>query len=167
VSTAGSDASASGSSDPPAAGPGDARTAIAADFARRFAEYWSAPTPARLAMVLAERTRLVAPMTPTTSTLDEGRRAFAELLELIPDLTGEVHRWGATTDGVLIEFTLSGTAGGGPIAWHAVDRFVLGEDGLATERVSYFDSAPIALTVARRPRVWPAFLRSRLRGLRR
>lgn len=139
---------------------------MAADFARRFAEYWSAPTPERLDTVLAERVRLVAPMTPTTDTLDDGKRAFAELLELIPDLSAEVHRWGPTDDGVLIEFTLSGTAGGGQIYWHAVDRFVIGEDGLATERVSYFDSAPIALTVARRPRVWPAFLRSRLRALR-
>lgn len=76
----------------------------------------------------------------------------------------EVHRWGATGDGVLIEFTISGTTGGRPISWNAVDRFVVGEDGLASERVSYFDSAPIALTLARRPRAWPAFVRGRLRG---
>lgn len=135
----------------------------AADFARRFAEFWQAPEPARLDAVLALQARLVAPMTPTTETLEDGKRTFAELLELIPDLTGEVHRWGATKDGVLIEFTLSGNAGGGPISWHAVDRFVLGEDGLATERISYFDSTPIALTVARRPRAWPGFLRTQLR----
>jgi hypothetical protein len=138
-----------------------------ADFARRFAEYWKAPTPQGLATVLAPRVRLVGPMLPVTETLEEGQRAFGDLLELIPDLTAEVHRWGATEDGVLIEFTLSGTAGGGPISWHAVDRFVIGEDGLATERVNYFDSAPVALTVARRPRAWPGFLRSRLRQLRR
>lgn len=138
----------------------------AADFARRFAEYWRAPSPERLSMVLAERVRLVAPMTPVTHTLGEARQAFAGLFGLIPDLRGEVHRWGATADGVLIEFTLSGSAGGGPISWHAVDRFVLGDDGLATERVSYFDSAPIALTAARRPRAWPALLRSRLRRSR-
>ena len=35
----------------------------------------------------------------------------------------------------------------------AVDRFVIGEDGLATERVSYFDSTPLLLAAARRPRV--------------
>lgn len=122
---------------------GDARVEMAADFARRFAKYWSAPTPERLDMVLAERVRLVAPMTPVTETLADGRRTFATLLEQIPDLTAEVHRWGATADGVLIEFTLSGTAGGSPISWTAVDRFVLGEDGLATERVSYFDPASI------------------------
>jgi hypothetical protein len=141
-------------------GRGDA---AAADFARRFAEYWRAPTPQGLSTVLAEQVRLVAPMTPVTHTLAEGQRAFAGLFELVTGLTAEVHRWGATADGVLIEFTLSGTAGGKPISWHAVDRFVLGEDGLATERVSYFDSMPIALTAARRPRAWPAFIRSRLR----
>jgi hypothetical protein len=141
--------------------------AAAADFARRFAEYWRAPTPAGLATVLAERVRLVAPLTPVTHTLAEGQRAFAGLFELIQGMTAEVHRWGATADGVLIEFTISGTAGGKPISWHAVDRFVLGEDGLATERVSYFDSGPIVLAAAARPRAWPAFLLSRLRQLRR
>lgn len=145
------------------AGPDEARVAMASDYARRFAEYWSAPTPERLGEILAERVRLVAPMTPTTHSLADGKRTFAQLLGLIPDLTAEVHRWGATADGVLIEFTLSGSAGGAPISWHAVDRFVLREDGLATERISYFDSAQIAMTVARRPRVWPAFVRSRLR----
>jgi hypothetical protein len=137
--------------------------AAAADFVRRFVEYWKAPTPEGLDTVLAEKVRLVAPMTPVTHTLVEGQRAFAALFELIDGLTAEVHRWGATVDGVLIEFTLSGMAGGKPISWPAVDRFVLGEDGLATERFSYFDSAPIALTVARRPRTWAPFLRSRLR----
>jgi hypothetical protein len=141
--------------------------AAAADFARRFAEYWRAPTPQGLEAVLAERVRLVAPMTPVTHTLAEGQRAFAELFELISAMTAEVHRWGATTDGVLIEFTISGTAGGKPISWDAVDRFVIGEDGLATERVSYFDSGPIVLSAAVRPRAWPAFLRTRLRQMRR
>ena len=135
----------------------------AADFARRFAEFWEAPSPERLATVLAPRVRLVAPMTPRTHTLEDGKRVFADLLELVPDLTGEVRRWGATADGVLIEFTLSGTVGGGPLSWHAVDRFVLGEDGLATERVSYFDPAPIALAVARRPAPGPASAARRLR----
>lgn len=146
---------------------GAASDAAAGDFASRFAEYWQEPKPEALDTVLAERVHMVAPMMPVAHTRDEGRRAFAELFELIGDLTAEVHRWGATADGVLIEFTLSGTAGGKPISWDVVDRFVLGEDGLATERVTYFDSAPIVLTAIRRPRIWPAFLRSRLRRLRR
>jgi hypothetical protein len=138
----------------------------AADFARRFADFWAAPAPERLGELLSEDVRLIAPMTPTTHTLADGERAFATIFGLVPDLTGEVHCWGATADGVLIEFTLSGTAGGAPIEWHAVDCIAIGEDGLGTERVSYFDSLPLILTAARRPRVWPGFLRSRLAGSR-
>jgi ketosteroid isomerase-like protein len=135
----------------------------AADFVRRFGAYWSAPSVQGLDSLLAEDVRLVAPMTPTTHTLEQGKRAFATVLELTPDLSAEVHRWSATDDGVLIEFTLSGSTAGVPVSWNAVDHIVLGEDGLATERVSYFDSLPLILTVARHPRSWPAFIRSRLR----
>ncbi len=139
------------------------RHAAAANLVRRFSDFWAAPSRERLADVLAPDVLLVAPMTPTTRTFDDGWQAFAGLLELIPDLGATVHRWGTTEDGVLIEFTLAGTAGGGPISWTAVDRFVLGDDGRATERISYFDSVPIALTIARRPRVWPGFARAQLR----
>jgi SnoaL-like protein len=138
----------------------------AADFVRRFAEFWSSPSADRLAMLLADDVRLVAPMTPVTDTLADGERAFSAIFDLIPDLTAEVHGWGATDSGVLIDFTLSGSAGGAPISWRAVDRIAIGEDGLATERVSHFDSLPLILAIARRPRVWPAFLRSRLGGRR-
>jgi ketosteroid isomerase-like protein len=138
----------------------------ATDFVRRFAEFWRAPALERLDTVLAPNARLSAPMVPTTFGLEAGRRVFADLFEMIPDLTAEVHRWGATSDGVLIEFTVRGTAGGAPISWQSVDRFVLGDDGLATERVTYFDSLPLALTVARRPRTWPRFIRSRIKQLR-
>jgi hypothetical protein len=134
----------------------------AADFARRFAEFWSSPSADRLAMLLADDVRLVAPMTPVTHTLADGERAFSAIFDLIPDLTAEVHGWGATDSGVLIDLTLSGSAGGAPISWRAVDRIEIGEDGLATERVSYFDPLPLILAIARRPRVWPAFVRSRL-----
>src|SRR3979409_1663572 len=114
----------------------------AADFVRRFEDFWRSPRDGDLGAVLAERTRLVAPMTPTVGTLAEGKRAFAELFELIPDLTAKVHRWAGTADGVLIEFTLSGSAGGGPVSWDVVDRFVVGEDGPATARGPYCASLP-------------------------
>jgi ketosteroid isomerase-like protein len=139
----------------------------AADFVRRFAEFWQAPAPERLDTVLAPDARLSAPMVPTTSGLEAGKRAFADLFELIPDMTAEVHRWGATSDGVLIEFTVRGSTGGATISWQAVDRFVLNEDGLASERFTYFDSLPLVLTLVRRPRAWPAFMRSRVKQMRR
>jgi ketosteroid isomerase-like protein len=135
----------------------------AADFVRRFTEFWQAPAVDRLDNVLAPDAHLSAPMTPTTHGLEAGKRAFAELFELIPDMTAEVHRWGATHDGVLIEFTVSGTAGGGPVCWESVDRFVLNEDGLATERFTYFDSLPLMLLLLRRPRAWAGLVSSRIR----
>ncbi len=138
-----------------------------ADFVGRFTEFWQAPTVEGLETVLAPDARLSAPMTATTHGLEEGRRAFASLFELIPDMTAEVHRWGATRDGVLIEFTVRGTAGGTAISWESVDRFVLDEDGLATERFTYFDSLPLALSLLRRPRAWAGFARGRFRQTHR
>lgn len=143
-----------------AAPPAEAR---AADFVRRFAEFWAAPAPGRLDALLAERVRLVAPLTPPTETRADGERVFASLLELIPDLTAEVHEWGPTETGVLIHFTVGGSVSGVALSWRAVDRIAIGEDGLATERVSYFDTPPLLLAVLRHPRTWPAFVRSRLR----
>jgi hypothetical protein len=137
-------------------------TGMAADFAARFAEFWSAPAPERLGTLLAENVHLVAPMTPVTHTLADGERAFGQIFALVPDLTGVVNGWGATEEGILIDLTLSGSAGGSPISWRAVDAIALGDDGLATERISHFDSLPLILAAARRPRVWPGLLRSRL-----
>ena len=117
--------------------------AAADAFATRFAEYWSHPTVAGLAALLTDDVRLVAPLTPTTEGLEDGGQTIAGLLELIPDLTAQVHRWGPHPDGCFIEFTLRGTLNGEPIAWPAVDSFVLEADGRASERVSYFD--PTAL----------------------
>lgn len=133
-----------------------------ADFAGRFAHYWQAPSVEGLDALLAEDVYLRAPMTPATRGLDEGKRAFGSLLRTVPDLTGVVHRWGATEDGLLIEFTLSGTVAGVELSWDAVDRIVLREDGLATARISYFDSATLIRAAALRPWVWPALLRLRL-----
>jgi hypothetical protein len=141
-------------------GPAEER---AADFARRFAEFWAAPSPRLLGTLLADPVRLQAPLTPTTDTLAEAERTFAGLLELIPDLTAEVNAWGATGTGVLIDLTLAGTTSRKPISWRAIDRIAIGADGLATERVSYFDSAPLIATMLRRPRSWSAFARSRRR----
>ena len=83
----------------------------AADFVKRFAEFWRAPVPERLDTLLAPNARLSAPMIPTTEGFEAGKQAFEDLFELISEMTAEVHRWGATSDGVLIEFTVRGNEG--------------------------------------------------------
>lgn len=128
--------------------PGPQQIEMAADFVRRFVEYWSDPSVERLDTLLSDPVRMIAPLTPTTETLEDGKRAFGAVLDAIPDLENEVRRWGPTADGVLIEFTLSGTIGGRPVSWDLVDRFLLDQEGLATERVSYFDSASLQAQVS-------------------
>lgn len=123
----------------------------AAEFVRRFETYWQAPDIQGLVELLAADVHLEAPSMPTTDTLAAGQEVWGGLLALVPDLKASVHRWGATHDGVLIEFTLSGTLPGGPFSWGVVDRFVLGEDGLATERIGYFDSAPVVAALSATP----------------
>lgn len=49
--------------------------------------------------------------------------------------------WGATGDGVLIEWLMTGRIGDAPLEVHGVDRFTL-RDGLVVEGVAYFDPAP-------------------------
>jgi hypothetical protein len=126
----------------------------AAAFVEGFAKSWAAPTVESHSALWHDDIVLIQPLMPKAV----GRRAceeeFARLFRLIPDLHATVHRWAAADpDVVFIEFTLAGTFGARPIEWEAVDRFVL-RDGLARERVSYFDSMPLAIEMALRPRGW-------------
>lgn len=131
------------------------------EFVRAFERFWSAPTVEGLDGLLSQDVVLRQPLGPTTHGLAEGKLAFSKIFMAIPDLHAVVDRWATTEDGVLIEFRLRGTVGGRPIEWPAVDRFVL-QDGLGTERVSYFDPTRLLRAVATRPTSWWRFLRSRL-----
>jgi ketosteroid isomerase-like protein len=134
-----------------------------ADFVERFAAWWADPDPDRLGDLLAEDVRLVQPIMPDTSTLAEAIEAFRRLLRFIPDLRAEVHDAARDGDVVFVHFTLTGSYGGRPISWGAVDRFVVREDGLAAERVSFFDSQPLAAQILLRPRGWAQLARSGFR----
>jgi hypothetical protein len=79
------------------------------------------------------------------------RELFEPLFKAIPDLGGELRRWGETADGVFIELTLRGHLGGRPLEWTVVDRIIL-EDNMIRERQSYFDPTPLLKAVALRPR---------------
>ena len=85
--------------------------------------------------------------------------ACQRLFALVPDLHADGCAVGHGSREVFIEFTLSGTYGGKTIAWDAVDRFTFA-DGLIAERVSYFDSAPLVLKLAGRPRGWNRLART-------
>jgi len=130
----------------------------AQDFARRFGEAWAAPSGERLAALLTDDVHLVQPLMREVRRREAAALAFDELFALVPDLRSEVRRWGATADGVLIEHRMQGTLGRRPHGWEVVDRIVLRE-GLARERIAYFDPLPVLAQLLRRPRRWPAALR--------
>jgi SnoaL-like protein len=136
-----------------------------------FVEGWRAPAEAdsfadHFIPVLDPEVRLVQPQLPSLVGHRQFRERFARpLFALIPDLRARVDGWAAAGDRVYVEFELSGTVGGRPVAWPVVDRITL-RDGIAVERVSYFDPGPLIRAVVTRPRAWMPFLRARLRGAR-
>ena len=132
-----------------------------ADFVRRFDEAWSKSNADALVEILTEDVVLRQPLMPDIVGKAAARAAFGRLFRFFPGLTVTVHGWAARGDVVFIDFTLHGETGGRPISWPAVDRFVL-RDGLAAERVSYFDGARVIGEVLRRPRAWRGFLASTL-----
>jgi ketosteroid isomerase-like protein len=148
----------------------------AESFVEGFVEGWRAPASAEAAAayferLLAPNVRLIQPQLPTGVGYEALRRQFLEpLFELMPDMHCEVDRWAARGDEVFIELTVIGTVGRRRVRMRACDRFTL-RDGVAIERESHVDPAPLLAAVARTPRAWPRFLRTqarlRLAGLAR
>jgi ketosteroid isomerase-like protein len=143
----------------------EAPPATPAEFVDRFAAGWRDPSPEAFMPILHDDVRMIQPLMPDLTGYEGLRRFLNGTLALIPDLRGEVVRWGAQGDDLFVELRMHGTLGGRPIAWNVVDRFRLRE-GKATERETYFDPAPIARAVLTRPRAWPAFVRSQLAARR-
>lgn len=134
----------------------DVRSADAADFVARFAEFWTHPDPDDLTRLLTDDVHLVQPLSPPTRGIDAAHAAFRRLFAQFPDLHARVDRWRGDDTYVFIEFHLIVTLGKTVVEWPAIDRFTLRE-GKASERVSYFDPLPLLGRLLRRPRAaWRA-----------
>ncbi|KAA1244962.1 nuclear transport factor 2 family protein [Mycobacterium simiae] len=132
---------------------------VTEEFADRFADFWKAPSPDRLSDLLHLDVLLVQPLAPPRHGLAAAQREFTRILSWLPDLRGEVDRWSRVGDVVFIEFRLIARFGNEVVEWPVVDRFSLRGDK-AVERVSYFDSFPLMLTILKHPSTWLSWLRS-------
>lgn len=103
---------------------------------------------------LAPDAQFHQPLAPTWHGREGFARGFRGLFGLIPDLRGQVHGWVTEERTLFIEFTLSGTLGGRPISWRAVDRFSFDEAGLVCERINFFDPLPVIGALLTRPPAW-------------
>jgi ketosteroid isomerase-like protein len=140
----------------------------AAEFVDFFAEGWRLGAGEQFFDHFESRIHpdvlMTQPLAPTAHGIATFRPLFEPVFRAIPDLRGEVRRWGETDDGVMIELRLSGHLGGRPVAWTTVDQIVL-EDGKIRERHAHFDPAPVLKAMLLRPWVslplLPALLRPR------
>ena len=127
------------------------------EFVEFFTDLWrvGATDPERFFAMLEARmtpeTRLIQPLARSVRGVAGARALFMPVFEAMPDMRSEVHRWGPTDDGVLIEHTLSGTLAGKAVRWTATDRFILGDDGRFLERRAYFDPLPLMVAMLMRP----------------
>ncbi len=133
-----------------------------AEFVRRFERAWAESSADALLEVLSDDVVLRQPALPDVVGKAAAREQFTRLFRAFPGLTASVHRWAAQGDVVFIELTLRGEFGGRPLSWPAVDRFIV-RDGLAAERISYFDGAELLTEILKRPRGWRRFAQSGLR----
>ena len=108
---------------------------FAAGFAEKFADTWRSGDLSKHEALWSDDIVLIQPMMGSLRGKQACRESFQRLFALVPDLHADVHRVGNGKHEVFIEFTLSGTYGGKPIAWDAVDRFTF-TNGLIAERVS-------------------------------
>lgn len=136
-------------------------------FVAAFSEAWANPDVDGLCRLLDPEVRLYQPVAPPALGLAAARESLGAVLHAMPDVRGEVHGWAASGNCLFISFSLMTTFGKRPFRWKLIDRFTL-QNGLALERVSYFDPLPLLGTVLRHPPAWGGWWRAivlpRLRG---
>ena len=125
----------------------------------RFTRGWAHPAPDAWDEMVAADVELIQPLLGSGRGVALWHRESARLLRFAPDTVGEVRGWSGEGNVVFIELLITATVGGAPFAFTTVDRITIGEDGLVTQRIAYFNPLPIVATVLRRPRAWLAFVR--------
>lgn len=133
------------------------------DWVKAFQYVWSNPKERldRLLALLGDDVTLKAPTRPpVTRGKEAARRAFERAFRGMPDLRADVRRWSASGDVLFIEMTFQATVGGRALSWNNVDRFLFA-DGVAIERVAYFNPVKVHKAFTRNFAAFRQFLRMR------
>jgi hypothetical protein len=110
--------------------------------------------------LLDDRVRFVQPMLSDGDGPDFWWEEAARLLIVVPDLRADVLSWSGRDEHLFIHIRFTGTLGGRPLTWTAVDLLRLSPEGKLLHRESFFDSVPVAATLLRRPGSWWRWWRS-------
>jgi len=125
-----------------------------------FRAGWDRPDPHAWDSFLDDRTDFVQPMLRNCTGAKLWWEETTRLLSLMPDLRADVLNWAGSGELLYIHIRFFATLGGKPVTWDAVDLLRLAESGVLLHRESFFDSVPVAMTLAGRPRGWWAWWRS-------
>jgi hypothetical protein len=115
--------------------------AAARDFVARFADAWREPEPQAFRAFWHDEGRLLHPTMTEPIGADAVPRHIEGVMAAIPDASLRVLRWAIRDEHLFIEWELTGTLDGAPLAVSGVDRFTLRGER-AVEGVAYFDTAP-------------------------
>jgi hypothetical protein len=139
----------------------------ASDFVANFERLWAHPTRHLESFLdsLSPNVRLIAPLGVVTVGREAGLQSLRRTFAALPDMRGEVDRWAETNDAILIEMRFIATIGRHRVEWPNVDRFRF-ENGVAIERVAYFDPTPLKKAFTRNLEALLQLYRLRLRGPR-
>ena len=134
------------------------------EWVATFAQLWAGgqSNVEKFMELFSPDVRLIAPGLRPTKGREAGLAAFRRTFHVLPDLTAEVLRWSATGDVLFIEMTFKATIGGRITEWRNVDRFLF-RNGLAVERVAFYNPGKIRRAFLSSPSGWMQLLR-RLKG---
>ena len=130
------------------------------EWVASFDAHWQRGRPAldQLLALLGPDIRLSAPGLRSTEGIRAATVAFEQTFVVFPDLTGRVLSWAASSSVLFIEMEFTATAGSGPIHWKNVDRFAF-VNGVAVERVAFFNPRRIRKALLSSPAGWLQLLR--------
>lgn len=140
----------------------DLQTEMHESVVARFERGWRQPHPHAWDDLFSPDVELTGPLLAAGRGIEIWHGEVARLLGFLADARGEVIGWAARGDTVFIELAVFGTAGGADVAFTAVDRLIVGADGLVVRRETFMDPSPLTATLLRRPRAWWPWWRSGL-----